>query len=98
MLGGAGNDTISGGTTKYGLTGRGNWIGNAYDRAVNWMVDDGADTLDGGSGIDTLLIRDLAVAWYHGDPEALENADVDLARGILRLDLPSAARRYSRLD
>ncbi len=91
LQGGAGNDTISGGTTEFGS------VWDSYpdqgndDLARRWLVDDGADTIDGGSGIDTLLIRDVVYTAYHDAGDGLLNALIDLRLGILRLDLPMAS-------
>jgi Ca2+-binding RTX toxin-like protein len=84
------NDTISGGTTEYGTLHEDPAHPEEVDEFLTRLIDDGRDTIDGGSGIDTLEIKPVEVVWYLTGTEGLLDASVNLAAGTLKLHLPNA--------
>lgn len=88
LVGGAGNDILSGGE----LSDRTYYLD--YDEFSAVLIDDGRDTLDGGAGIDTVVVPEVTnypYGDYYMDEWGQLAASINLASGFMQLDVPGSS-------
>lgn len=88
LQGGAGDDTFLGARIlyDYAFYDSGPWL----DRFYASLIDDGLDTIQGGTGTDTIYVPNAYFQDFHAPTEWLVDANVNLIAGTLRVDLPGA--------
>lgn len=84
-----GNDTIVGARVLYPYYDDYN-PDPSYETFISNLIDDGADTLDGGAGSDTLLVSGATYYGYEGGSDGRLHVAVDLAAGTLTTNLENA--------